>query len=148
MLYVGQFRTDRAQDLDFWAVLWQGQAAPPDLRLVAAYNLLTDLRVIVFEAETIEAIRWLDRLNFVGHFECHPALDQTDGYQAAFDRDTDRIGAFLRARGTPERIVAREVSFRDRAIHAPTVWAALELAREQKQVLGQLPAREPGSASP
>lgn len=66
MLFVGLFRTDRARDYEFWSVLWQGQGPPADFELVAAYNLLTDLRVFVFKAESIGSIRWLDRLNMVG----------------------------------------------------------------------------------
>lgn len=135
LLYVGQFKVDRTKDLEFWAVLWQGRQVPPDLRLIAAYNLLSDLRIIVFEAESIAAIRWLDRLNFVGHFECQPALDQTEGYQAAFGRDVARFEEFLRQRRSPEATIARESSFRARSIEAPNVWAALLLGEQQKLLL-------------
>lgn len=135
MLYVGQFQIDRTRDLEFWAVLWQGRQVPDDLRLIAAYNLLSDLRIIVFEAESIAAIRWLDRLNFVGHFECQPALDQTEGYQAAFGRDIARFEGFLRERRAPEAVIARESSFRARSIEAPNVWAALLIGEQQKLLL-------------
>jgi hypothetical protein len=135
MLYVGQFRTDRTRDLEFWAVLWQGRHVPADLKLVAAYNLLSDLRIIVFEAESIASIRWLDRLNFVGHFECQPALDQTEGYHAAFGRDVTRFEHFMRERRSPEAVIERESSFRARSIEAPNIWAALALGEQQKLLL-------------
>src|SRR5579859_543046 len=111
MLYVGLFRVDRAKDLEFWAVLWQGQPPPADFDLVAAYNLLTNLRVIVFRAESLATIRWLDRLNLVGHFEAHPTLDQTLGYQAAFARDLAAFETFLSARNTPRAAVEEMVDF-------------------------------------
>ena len=135
MLYVGQFRIDRTKDLAFWAVFWQGRQVPPDLKLIAAYNLLSDLRIIIFEAESIAAIRWWDRLNFVGHFECQPALDQTEGYHSVLDRDVARFEKFLRDRRTPEPVIARESSFRARSIEAPNVWAALVLGEEQKLLM-------------
>lgn len=135
MLYVGQFKMDRTRDLEFWAVLWQGRQVPADLRLIGAYNLLSDLRIIVFEAESIAALRWLDRLNFAGHFECQPALDQTDGYRAAIGRDIAGFERFLRERHTPEAIIERESSFRARAIDTPNIWAALLLGEQQKGVL-------------
>lgn len=135
MLYVGQFKVDRTRDLEFWAVLWQGRQVPPDLRLIAVYNLLSDLRIVIFEAESIAAIRWLDRLNFVGHFKCQPALDQTEGYRAALGRDVARFEAFLRERQSSEAIIARECDFRARSIEAPNVWAALLLGEQQKVLL-------------
>ena len=148
MLFVGQFRVDRSQDLEFWAVLWQGHDVPRDLKLIAAYNLLSDLRIIVFEADSIASVRWLDRLNFVGHFECQPALDQTDGYQAALSRDTERLEGFLRNRKVSEAIIARESSFRARAIESPNIWTALALGREQRSLLESEAAAIPGDQAP
>ena len=141
MLYVGQFRVDRTKDHEFWAVLWQGHRVPPDLKLIGAYNLLSDLRIIIFEAETVAAIRWLDRLNFVGHFECQPALDQTEGYRAALSRDLPGFESFLRERHTPEPVIAREAGFRSRAIEASNVWAALALGGQQRLLMEQEPPR-------
>jgi hypothetical protein len=133
MLFVGLFHIDRAKDLEFWAVLWQGQGPPPDFELVAAYNLMTDLRVIVFRAETVQAIRFLDRLNMVGRFSCHPALDQTDGYRAAFARDADGLGEFVRGRGAREEAAQAGVEFRRQAMEQPNLWAAVLLADEWRQ---------------
>jgi len=131
VLYVGLFRMDRSKDLEFWAVLWQGQPPPADFELVAAYNLLTDLRVIVFRAETLATIRWLDRLNLVGHFEAHPTLDQTAGYRTAFARDLAGFDAFLSARNTPRATIDGMVDFRRRAMATSTLWDALRFGRAE-----------------
>src|SRR5437764_9334452 len=113
MLFVGQLQMERGKDLEFFAVFWQGQGPPADFKLIAAYNLLTDVRFIVFEATSIGAIRWLDKLNTVGRFECHPALDQTEGYQSVVDRDLDAFERFFRARGASEQSAKVQVAFRE-----------------------------------
>jgi hypothetical protein len=133
MLFVGLFRSDRARDLEFWSVFWQGPKPPDDMELVAAYNLMTDLRVIVFKAETIESIRWWDRLNLVGSFECHPALDQTEGYHSVVERDLERFAGFMRERGSPEAAIKRQVEFREHSYRAPSAIAALEVARQFRE---------------
>lgn len=130
MLYVGLFRNERIRDYEFWATLWQGPPPPKDFELIAAYNLMTDLRVIVFKAESTASIRFLDRFNFIGHFECHPALDQTEGYVHAFARDTKKFTAFLRARGASEDVVKREVGFRTAASKQPTLMDAIRFGRD------------------
>jgi hypothetical protein len=127
---------DRSKDLEFWAVLWQGQQPPADFELVAAYNLLTDLRVIVFRAETLGTLRWLDRLNLVGHFEAHPTLDQTEGYRTAFARDLTGFAEFLSARNTPRATIDGMVDFRRRAMATPTLWDALRLGRTELEQRG------------
>lgn len=142
MRYVGLFRCDRQRDLEFWAVLWQGKGPPPDFQLVAAYNLMTDLRLIVFDAESVQAVRFLDRLNLVGSFECHPALDQTEGYRAAFARDADGLGEFLRQRGLSPAVAEAERRFRADAARAPNPWAALALAERRRQELAAMPPAE------
>ncbi|MGO9452440.1 MAG: hypothetical protein ACLQDV_15580 [Candidatus Binataceae bacterium] len=129
MLFVGLLRSERVRDYEFWAVLWQGAKPPKDFKLIAAYNLMTDLRVIVFEAESTESIRHLDRLNFIGHFECHPALDQTDGYRMVFARDTEGLGDFLRHHGLSEDVVKSEVAFRADSIKQPSIHAAIQFGR-------------------
>src|SRR5258708_7690177 len=106
---------ERAQDERFWAALWQGVSPPADFKLVAAYNLMTRLRVIVFEAESTASIRFLDRFNLVGKFTCHPSLDQTEGYAAAFARDLGAFEGFLRRRGASGGAVGRAVAPRRRA---------------------------------
>lgn len=126
MLFVGLFRMDRSHELDFWAVFWQGRKPPADFELVAAYNLMSDTRVIVFKAETIAAVRWLDKLNHVGTLECFPALDQTAGYQAVANRDLEAFAGFLRERGAGDEAIRTQVEFRETAMNAPSVWAALD----------------------
>lgn len=130
MLFVGQLRMERARDREFWAVLWQGAGPPSDFKLIAAYNLMTDLRILVFEAESTASIRWLDKLNMVGHFECQPALDQTEGYQAAVGRDIAAIEHFFRARYRSEALIAKEVGFRAGAMAAETIADAIKLAQQ------------------
>jgi hypothetical protein len=129
MLFVGLFRNERIRDYEFWAVLWQGPPPPKDFELIAAYNLMTDLRVIVFRAESTASIRFLDRLNLVGSFECHPALDQTEGYAHALGRDTKKFTAFLRARGATDAVIKREVGFRAAAAKQPTLMDAIRFGR-------------------
>jgi hypothetical protein len=133
MLFVGLLRSERLRDREFWAVLWQGEGPPPDFELIAAYNLLTDLRVLVFTAESIGSIRWLDRLNMVGSFECHPALDQTDGYQSVMARDLEHFERFFRGRGAGDRAVEREVRFRRESMETPTLWHALQLGKRWQE---------------
>src|SRR6266536_2466979 len=133
MLFVGLFQMDRSREIDFWAVFWQGQGPPADFKLIAAYNLLTDQRVIVFEADTIGAIRWLDKLNMIGRFEAHPALDQTEGYRSVVERDPEAFRRFQAARGGSPPGIDHQVEMRRRAMEAPNVWAALELVDEWKR---------------
>jgi hypothetical protein len=130
MLFVGLFRNERIRDYEFWAALWQGPPPPKDFELIGAYNLMTDLRVLVFKAESTASIRFLDRLNFVGEFECHPALDQTEGDAHALARDTGKFTAFLRARGASEAVIKREVGFRAAASRQPTLMDAIRFGRE------------------
>lgn len=137
MLFVGLYRGNRARDREFWAVLWQGNGPPPDFELVAAYNLMTDLRVLIFRADSIQSIRFLDRLNFVGSFECHPALDQTDGYAALFARDLEHFERFMRGRGASDQATAREVGFRRQATESASAWHALALGRAWQELPGE-----------
>lgn len=133
MLFVGTFTNDRSKDDEFWAVLWQGPPPPSDFRLVAAYNMLTDERLIVFEATTTATIRWLDRLNLVGRFESRPVLDQTQGYESLFARDFEAFRTFLGARGQSDGAIDRAVAFR-RAMHeAASVPSAIEAARAWRE---------------
>ncbi|HZU72258.1 MAG TPA: hypothetical protein VE990_05750 [Acidimicrobiales bacterium] len=125
MVFVGLLYMERAHDGRFWSVLWQGAPPPTDFKLIAAYNLMTDLRVIVFEAESTATIRFLDRFNLVGRWSCHPCLDQTEGYRAAFARDLDAFEAFLRRRGASDAVIRRSVEHRRRAIEAESLEAAL-----------------------
>ena len=123
---------ERARDEEFWAALWQGQGPPDDFELIAAYNLMTNLRVIVFNAEKTASIRWLDmRFNMVGKFTCHPALDQTVGYHAAFARDVDGVAEFLRKRRTPEPVIQALVDNRRRSIESPSLLEAVKEAKSR-----------------
>jgi len=137
MIYVGLLRSERVRDYELWAVLWQGPPPPKDFEVIGAYNLMTDLRVIVFKAESTASIRFLDRLNFIGKFECHPALDQTEGYVHAFARDPAKLGEFLRARGFPEGAIKSEVEFRAGAIKQLSIHAALEYGRAHAEKLSR-----------
>lgn len=83
MLYVSIFRSDRVRDPELWAAVWQGKA-PPTLKILHVFNLLTDTRVFVWEGESVADARYMDRLNLVGRLETSIALDQTAGWQAAF----------------------------------------------------------------
>jgi len=136
MIYVGLLRSERIRDYEFWAVLWQGPPPPNDFELIGAYNLMTDLRVIIFKAESTASIRFLDRFNFVGNFECHPALDQTEGYVRAFARDAEKLGEFMRGRGVRAEVVKSEVAFRAGAVKQPSIPAAIQYGRAHAERLG------------
>ena len=138
MLYLAFLEMDRSKDLEFFAVFWQGSKPPPDFKLHAAYNLLTDLRVIVFEAESIASLRWLDKLNNVGKIKYFPAQDQTDGYHSVINRDLDHFARFSQTRRASEENITRQVDYRRRAMEAPSIWAALQVAAEERERLRNL----------
>ena len=52
MLYVSIFRSDRARDPELWATVRQGKA-PSTLKILHVYNLMTDTRVFVWQAESV-----------------------------------------------------------------------------------------------
>jgi len=138
MIYVGLLRSERVRDYEFWAVPRQEPPQPKDFVLFGAYNLMADLRVIIFKAESTATIRFPDRLNFVGHFECHPALDQTEGYAQAFARDAEKLGEFMRGCGVSEEVLKSEVAFRAGAVKQPSLHAAIQYGRDHAARLGSL----------
>lgn len=52
VLYVSIFRSDRARDPELWATVRQGKA-PSTLKILHVYNLMTDTRVFVWQAESV-----------------------------------------------------------------------------------------------
>jgi hypothetical protein len=129
LLYVGVLESDRARDRQFWACLWQGRDKPRDIRIRHAFNLMTNTRVIVFEASTTEAQSYFDRFNLVGKWAAHPSLDQTIGYQAAIASNPDPLGPMYAQRGLGQEWIDRLIAERRRYINAPSVDAALKMAR-------------------
>lgn len=129
LLYVGVLNSDRARDRQFWACLWQGRDKPRDIRIRYAFNLMTQTRVIVFEASTTEAQSYFDRFNLVGKWAAHPSLDQTIGYQAAIASDPSPLGPMYAQRGLGQEWIDRLIAERWRYINAPSVDAALRMAR-------------------
>lgn len=106
MLYVSIFRSDRARDPELWATIWQG-TAPPTLKILHVYNLMTDTRIFVWEGETVADARYIDRLSQVGQLQTSIALDQTPGWQAAFAGDLDAMRRFFEGRKIPQEQIER-----------------------------------------
>lgn len=130
MLFVGDLRIDRSRDPEYWACLWQGANKPSDINVLGAFRLLTDQRIIAFEAQSIEAVQFFDRFNLVARWSVHPSLDQTRGYAAALNNDVEDLGAMLRERGLPRSFVDTVKRDRQRMIDAPTVNAAMQIAAD------------------
>jgi len=128
MLFVGDLRIDRARDPEYWACLWQGANKPSDINILGAFRLLTDQRIIAFEAQSTDAVQFFDRFNLVARWSVHPSLDQTRGYVAALNNDVEDLGAMLLGRGLPPSFVETVQRDRQRMIDAPTVSAAMEIA--------------------
>ena len=78
MLYVSILTSDRSQDPELWATIWQGNA-PPSINLIGAYNMGNDKRVFIWEGEALADIQFMDRFNEVGVLETSPAFDRTSG---------------------------------------------------------------------
>lgn len=129
MLYVSIFTSDRNRDPELWATVWQGKA-PPSLKILHVYNLMSDKRVFIWEADTPGALQYFDRLNQVGTLETSPAFDQTEGWIPAFAGDLDAMRAFFDSRGRNTAEIEHAMNLRARGHHAPTTSAARLAARE------------------
>ena len=88
MLFVSILTSDRERDPELWATIWNGEG-PPSLNLIGAYNLASNLRVFIWEGESIADIQFMDRFNEVGVLETRPAFDRTAGWRMAMAKDLE-----------------------------------------------------------
>ncbi len=128
MLYVSILTSDRNRDPELWATVWQGKA-PASLRILHVYNLMSDKRIFIWEADTPGALQYFDRLNQVGTLETFPAFDQTDGWIPAFAGDIEAMRTFFHGRGRNDAEIEHAIDLRSRGHHAPTTTAARREAR-------------------
>lgn len=126
MLYVSILTSDRSQDPELWATIWQG-TAPPSIDLIGAYNMGNDKRVFIWEGEALADIQFMDRFNEVGVLDTSPAFDRTSGWQAAFSKDIDAFRDGRRRAGREQQEAA--VDLRTRGMNAPNRHAARAAAR-------------------
>ncbi|MDP6455642.1 MAG: hypothetical protein QF898_20360 [SAR202 cluster bacterium] len=126
MLYVSILTSDRSQDPELWATIWQGNP-PPSINLIGAYNLGNDKRVFIWEGEELADIQFMDRFNEVGVLETSPAFDRSAGWRCAFAKDIDTFREGLRRAGREQQEAA--VDLRTRGMNAPNRHAARAAAR-------------------
>jgi hypothetical protein len=139
VIYMCRFRPDPTLSGEFLASLWQGPA-PEDLVLHRWLYVDGQPREILLLWEGGEAARaWIERaLGDFGALTSETVTDSTGGLAACLARDLDGFGEWLRARGTPEGEIARQIDVRrrglesgtrDGAIQAGRQWAAEQAAR-------------------
>ena len=68
MLFVSIFTSDRTRDPELWATIWQGNP-PPSINLIGAYNLGNNMRVFIWEGESVADTQYMDRFNEIGVLE-------------------------------------------------------------------------------
>jgi hypothetical protein len=139
-LLVSEFRPDPSRTGPWLATLWQGPS-PRGITLHGWYYLDTQPRtmLVVWEAED-DGARAAIEAAFAegGELTTTTAQDATPGLAAAFARDLDAFGAFMRARGQSEEEVAAGLDLRRRGKESATLeearaagaaWAAEQAAR-------------------
>lgn len=140
MLFVSILTSDRSRDPELWATIWQG-ASPPNIKIIGAYNLANNRRVLIWEGESAADLQFMDKFNQVGVLDTYPAFDRTVGWQQAFAKDLDAFAKSMLERAGPHREqVERMIELRRRGMSAPNPYAARAEARkwqeEQAQTAG------------
>ena len=148
MLFVSILTSDRSLDPELWALVWQGERRP-GIKLIGAYNLLCNKRLLIWEGESRADLRFMDRFNQVGLLETHPALDQTEGWQGALAGDLEGLRWFLvREEGASPDRVESAIELRTRAKQAPTIEAARREARDWVARRAESAGSEPSGSEP
>ena len=136
MLFVSIFTSDRTRDPELWATIWQGNP-PPSINLIGAYNLANNMRIFIWEGESVADTQYMDRLNEIGLLETYPAFDRTGGWQLAFAKDIDTFRARMEERVNREGLqvtsvasVDSAIDLRTRGLNAPNRDAARAAARQ------------------
>ena len=136
MLFVSIFTSDRTRDPELWATIWQGNP-PPSIKLIGAYNLGNNMRVFIWEGESVADTQYMDRFNEIGVLETYPAFDRSGGWRLAFAKDIDTFRARMEARVNQEGLrvtsvasVDSAIDLRTRGLNAPNRDAARAAARQ------------------
>jgi hypothetical protein len=110
VLYLHRFQPDPGRTAEFLATLWQGPI-PADLRLHRWLYVDGEPRQMVLLWEGEEPARqWVERaFGSFGTLTVETVTDSTPGLAACLDRDLDVFGAWLRARGSGEEEIARQL---------------------------------------
>ena len=144
MLYLYRFRPDSSRSAEFLAHLWQGPV-PEDLRLHRWLYVDCEPRemVLIWEGGE-EARQWVERsFGSFGELSAETITDSTPGLAACLERDLDAFGDWLRARGSSEPEIARQLDVRRRGLEASSPEAAV--AAGQAWAGEQQAARTPGT---
>jgi hypothetical protein len=134
VLYLHRFQPDPGRTAEFLATLWQGPI-PADLRLHRWLYVDGEPRQMVLLWEGEEPARqWVERaFGSFGTLTVETVTDSTPGLAACLDRDLDVFGAWLRARGSGEEEIARQLDVRRRGLVAESPEAAIEAGRAWAQ---------------
>ena len=132
MLEMTRFIPDSTRFAEFFACLWQGPL-PPDLRLHQWLYLPGEPRamLLVWEGGP-DAHAFIERaFGSFGELRTETVTDATPGMAAAFARDLDAFGDFLRqSTGASEAHVAAQLDLRRRGLEAPDLSAAAAAGRQ------------------
>jgi len=136
MLFVSILTSDRSRDVEFFAAIWFGLARP-SIKIIGAYNLANNKRIMIWEGESAADLQYMDKFNQIGVLETYPAFDRTEGYRQAFAKDIDSFAKPRLARGGPGvKAVERGIELRRRAMEAPDLYTALSMARKMQAEQG------------
>jgi hypothetical protein len=135
--HVSRFVPDTTRSAEFLACLWQGPV-PASLRLDRWLYLAGEPRamLLLWEGDD-EAGAFIDRAfgNF-GDLETEIVTNATPGLAAAFARDLDAFGAWMRSGGADAQTVAAALDARRLGLESATQEAAAEAARASTQRRG------------
>jgi len=130
-LHLSQFEPDTERFPEFLACLWQGPV-PSDLHLLNWLYLKAErpTMAVLWEGDA-EATEYMERaFGGFGLFTTSVVTeDATPGLAAAFARDLDGFGEWMRARGVSEEEIDRALDVRRRGRDAPDQDAAADAGR-------------------
>jgi hypothetical protein len=128
--HVTRFVPDSTRTAEFLACLWQGPV-PATLRLDKWLYLSGEPRtmLLLWEGDD-EAGAYIERaFGSFGDLETQTVTDATPGLAAAFARDLDAFGAWMRGGGADEQAVAAALEVRRLGLESATQEAAAAAAR-------------------
>jgi hypothetical protein len=135
---VTRFVPDRTRTAEFLACLWQGPV-PASLRLDRWLYLPGEPQamLLLWEGDD-EAREYIDRaFGRFGDLDTEIVTDATPGLAAAFARDLDAFGAWMRGGGADEQTVAAALDVRRLGLESATQEAAADAARASTQRRGE-----------
>ena len=130
MIRMYRFRPDPSRSAEFLASLWQGPV-PEDLSLRQWLYVDSDPREMVLLCDCDEPGQaWVERcFGSFGTLTADNVTDATPGLAACLDRRLEEFGDWLRARGSGEDEIARQLDVRQRGLQAGTPDEAVEAGR-------------------